>query len=159
MNTEMDWITGLVDYGVIALLAALSVIVVAVALERAVFYRHLRVEDYPHREALELALSRHLTWIASTASNAPYLGLLGTVLGIMLTFYRMGQSAAIDTGAIMTGLALALKATAAGLVVALVSIALYNALLRRARVLTLAWEIARKEEIARQEEIARTVSS
>lgn len=81
--------------------------------------------------------------IASIASNAPYLGLLGTVLGIMLTFYQIGLDAgAMDTGKIMTGLALALKATAVGLVVALVAVALYNALLRKAKVLSLRWEIA-----------------
>jgi len=60
----------------------------------------------------------------------------------MLTFYNMGQDAAMDTGKIMTGLALALKATAVGLVVALVSVVLYNALLRKAKVLMLQWEIA-----------------
>ncbi|MDR0702982.1 MAG: TonB-system energizer ExbB [Azoarcus sp.] len=144
MTDSMAWLDNVVDYGVIALLAALSVIVVAIALERFIFYRRLRIGDFQEAEALELALSRHLTWISSTASNSPYLGLLGTVFGIMLTFYRMGQSSAIDTGAIMTGLALALKATAAGLVVALVSIAIYNALLRQTRVLTLQWELARK---------------
>ncbi|MDD2583282.1 MAG: MotA/TolQ/ExbB proton channel family protein, partial [Desulfuromonadaceae bacterium] len=69
-------------------------------------------------------------------------GLLGTVLGIMLTFYNIGQDAAMDTGKIMTGLALALKATAVGLVVALIAVVLYNALLRKVKVLMLQWEIA-----------------
>jgi biopolymer transport protein ExbB len=140
----MDWLSGAVDYGIIALLALLSVIVLAVALERFLFYRALRIEEFRDEGELELALARHLTWISSTASNAPYLGLLGTVLGIMLAFYRMGQSATFDTGAIMIGLALALKATAAGIGVALVAIALYNALLARAKELTLRWEIARR---------------
>jgi biopolymer transport protein ExbB len=140
----MDWLSGAVDYGIIALLLVLSVIVLAVALERFLFYRALRIEEFSDEGVLELALARHLTWISSTASNAPYLGLLGTVLGIMLAFYRMGQSATFDTGAIMIGLALALKATAAGIAVALVAIALYNALLARAKELTLRWEIARR---------------
>jgi biopolymer transport protein ExbB len=124
------------------------VIVVAIALERASFYRHFDATRYEDEGALELALSRHLAWIASAASNAPYLGLLGTVLGIMLAFYRMGQSERIDTGEIMTGLALALKATAVGIAVALVSVALYNALLRRAKVLTIEWEIRRRARAA-----------
>jgi biopolymer transport protein ExbB len=139
----MDWIAALVDYGVIGLLGLCSVLVVAVALERAVFYRRLDLTAFTHAKTLELALSERLLIISSVAANAPYLGLLGTVLGIMLTFYRMGEIASIDTGRIMMGLALALKATAAGLVVALVAVALYNALLRQARVLTLRWEIAR----------------
>jgi len=54
----------------------------------------------------------------------------------------MGQDAAMDTGRIMTGLALALKSTAAGLVVALIAVVLYNALLRKVKVLMLQWEIA-----------------
>jgi biopolymer transport protein ExbB len=141
----MDWLSQLVDYGVIALLLALSVIVLAVALERFLFYRALRLEEFADEGELELALSRRLTWISSTASNAPYLGLLGTVLGIMLAFYRMGQNAALDTGAIMIGLALALKATAVGIAVALTAVALYNALLARAKELTLRWEIARRK--------------
>jgi biopolymer transport protein ExbB len=61
----------------------------------------------------------------------------------MLTFYNMGQDASIDTGKIMVGLALALKATAVGLGVALVSVVLYNTLLRKVQVLILEWEIAR----------------
>ncbi len=79
-------------------------------------------------------------------SNAPYLGLLGTVLGIMLTFYNMGQDAAMDTGRIMTGLALALKATAVGLVVALIAVVVYNALLRKVRVLMLQWKVANERK-------------
>jgi biopolymer transport protein ExbB len=74
--------------------------------------------------------------------SARYVGLLGTVLGIMLTFYNLGLDTSIDTGKIMIGLALALKATAAGLIVALISVVLYNALLRKAKVLILEWEIA-----------------
>ncbi|HEY8065253.1 MAG TPA: MotA/TolQ/ExbB proton channel family protein, partial [Methylosinus sp.] len=75
-------------------------------------------------------------------SNAPYIGLLGTVLGIMLTFYNMGLDASADASKIMAGLALALKATAIGLVVALLSVVSYNALQRKAKVLMLKWEIA-----------------
>ncbi len=46
----------------------------------------------------------------------------------------------MDTGKIMTGLALALKATAIGLVVAIPSIVFYNLLLRKAKVLMMQWE-------------------
>jgi biopolymer transport protein ExbB len=140
MNTK--WLSGTIDYGIIGLLLTLSIVVVAVALERSAFYRKLDIADFEDIKSLELALTGRLFVIASVGSNAPYLGLLGTVLGIMLTFYNMGQDAAMDTGKIMTGLALALKATAVGLVVALVSVVVYNTLLRRVRVLMLQWEIA-----------------
>jgi biopolymer transport protein ExbB len=78
--------------------------------------------------------------ISSIGSNAPYVGLLGTVLGILLTFYDIGLHGSIDTNAIMLGLALALKATALGLVVAIPAILIYNGLLRKTDVLTARWK-------------------
>lgn len=140
MNTE--WLTAAIDYGVIGLLTLLSVIVVAISIERALFYRRLNVEGVDDIKSLELILTERLFVIGSVASNAPYLGLLGTVFGIMLTFYKMGQNAAIDATQIMVGLALALKATAVGLLVALVAVVVYNILQRRVKVLMLTWEIA-----------------
>lgn len=74
------------------------------------------------------------------------IGLLGTVLGIMLTFYTMGTDGFMDTGKIMTGLALALKATAIGLLVAIPAITLYNFNVRRAKELLLEWEICHGRE-------------
>jgi biopolymer transport protein ExbB len=130
-----------IDYGIIWLLALLSVIAVACAIERLLVYRRIRPDDYPEKKELELELTRELHIIATIGSNAPYLGLLGTVLGIMLTFYTMGNEGFMDTGKIMVGLALALKATAVGLLVAIPSVVLYNVLLRKAKVLILRWEI------------------
>jgi biopolymer transport protein ExbB len=139
---EMEWLSGAIDFGVIGLLIALSVVVVAIALERFFFYRSIDLTSFTNIKALELELTRRLVVVASVASNAPYIGLLGTVLGIMLTFYNMGLDASADASKIMVGLALALKATAVGLVVALLSVVAYNALLRKAKVLLLQWEIA-----------------
>jgi biopolymer transport protein ExbB len=139
---KMEWLSAAIDYGVVGLLAVLNVTVVAVALERLFFYRSVDPGEFRSIKALELTLTRRLTIIASVASNAPYIGLLGTVLGIMLTFYDLGVDASADVGKIMVGLALALKATAAGLVVALISVVLYNGLLRKTKVLLLKWEIA-----------------
>jgi biopolymer transport protein ExbB len=139
---RMDWLSGVIDYGVVGVLLLSSVLVVAVALERAAFYRSVQVEDFSDIKSLELALTARLVVIGSVGSNAPYLGLLGTVLGIMLTFYNMGLDQAIDTGRIMTGLSLALKATAIGLLVAMAALVTYNTLLRKVKVLMLQWEIA-----------------
>jgi biopolymer transport protein ExbB len=139
---SMEWISGAIDYGVIGLLVVLSVLVVAIGLERMMFYRQIDLAQIGDIKSLELVLTRKLFVIASVASNAPYLGLLGTVFGIMLTFHNMGQDANIDAGRIMSSLALALKATAVGLLVALVAVVLYNTLLRKVKVLTLEWEIA-----------------
>ena len=59
----------------------------------------------------------------------------------MMTFHSMGLEGFMDSGKIMVGLALALKATAVGLVVAIPSIVAYNLLLRRVKVLLMQWEI------------------
>jgi biopolymer transport protein ExbB len=95
---------------------------------------------------LELELTKKLHIIATIGSNAPYIGLLGTVLGIMITFQTMGTEGFMDTSKIMVGLALALKATAAGLFVAIPSIVFYNVLVRRAKVLIMQWEIKHGRE-------------
>lgn len=137
----MEWLKQSVDYGVIGLLAAMSVVAVGIAIERFQFYKQVTIEQFNDRKALELELTNKLHIIATIGSNAPYIGLLGTVLGIMLTFYTMGNQGFMDSGAIMTGLALALKATAVGLVVAIPSVTLYNILLRRVKVLLAQWEI------------------
>lgn len=139
---QTDVLAMLIDYGVIGLLLILSITVVTIFFERFNFYRQVKLDEFQDIKSLELVLSRKLLVIASVGSNAPYIGLLGTVLGIMLTFYNMGMDAGMDTGKIMAGLALALKATAVGLVVALIAVVLYNALLRKVKVLMLEWEIA-----------------
>jgi biopolymer transport protein ExbB len=99
------------------------------------------LDHFSDKRSLELELTKKLYIIATIGSNAPYIGLLGTVLGIMLTFYTMGREGFIDTGKIMAGLALALKATAVGLLVAIPSVTFYNLLLRKVKVLLMQWEI------------------
>ena len=137
----MEWVKELIDYGVIGFLLLMSVVALSVAAERLIVYRRIRVDHFSNKKSLELQLSGKLHIIATIGSNAPYIGLLGTVLGIMMTFYSMGLEGFMDTGKIMVGLALALKATAVGLVVAIPSIVAYNLLLRRVKVLLMQWEI------------------
>ncbi len=137
----MEWLKVMVDYGIIGFLIILSIIAVAIAIERHLLYRHIKSDNFSDRRELELELTKKLHIIATIGSNAPYIGLLGTVLGIMLTFYTMGKEGFVDTDKIMGGLALALKATAIGLLVAIPSVALYNFLLRNVKVLIMQWEI------------------
>jgi biopolymer transport protein ExbB len=138
----MEWLKYCIDYGILGLLVFLSMISVGIAIERWLTMRKIKVADFADKRALELVVTRRLHLIATIGSNAPYLGLLGTVLGIMLTFYGLGASGFTDAGKIMTGLALALKSTAVGLAVAIPSVALYNLLLRKAKVLLLEWDIS-----------------
>jgi len=143
----IEQLKDVIDYGIIGFLGFLSFITVAYAIERLLFYRSIRLEDYSHKLALEIDLSKRLASIASIGTNAPYIGLLGTVLAIILTFYIIGdQQDTIDPGEIMKHLALALKATAAGLVVAIPATVIYNALLTKVDVLLSKWEIQQDEK-------------
>lgn len=140
----MHWMNDLVDYGMMGLLGSLSFLAVMVVVERLLTYRQLDLSGFASRKELELVLSTRLHLLATIGSNAPYLGLLGTVLGIMLTFYNLGQSGQMDSAKIMTGLALAMKVTALGLVVAIPTVTAYNLLQRKAKVLLMRWEIAQE---------------
>ena len=142
----MDWLKIAIDYGIIGCLIILSFVAIAIAIEKHLVFKNIRIDDFTDKKKLELELTKKLHIIATIGSNAPYIGLLGTVLGIMLTFYTMGKEGFMDTGKIMIGLALALKATAAGLLVAIPSVTLYNFLLRRVKVLITQWEIKNGRE-------------
>ena len=127
----MDALKNVVDYGIIGLLFALSLWSVAVAVERWLFYKRIQLAQFPNPQLLEIALTRRLVIIGTVAANAPYIGLLGTVLGIMLTFHTMGTSGTMAVNTIMLGLSLALKATAVGLLVAIPCVVMNNVLRRR----------------------------
>lgn len=139
-----------VDYGVLGFLLVLSIVVLGVAIERYLFFRNVNVRDFGDKRVLGLALHKRLTLIATIGSNAPYIGLLGTVFGIMVTFVEIGSNSLVDTQAIMSGLSLALKTTAAGLFVAIPSIVFYNFLLRKAEVILTQWDIAHNPTIRSQ---------
>jgi len=142
----VEWLKSIIDVAVIGLLVMMSVAAVAVAIERWLYCRKVDLAAFGDKRALELELTRKLHLIATIGSNAPYVGLLGTVLGIMLTFHTMGEEGYMDTGRIMIGLALALKATAAGLVVAIPAVTLYNFRVRKVKELLLEWEIRHGRE-------------
>lgn len=132
----------ILDFGILGFLIFLSIIVLSLILERVYTFKKIDFLSYIDRRTLEIDLTKNLTLIATIGSNAPYVGLLGTVGGIMLTFIEIGQNDMVNTQAIMTGLALALKATALGLVVAIPAIVAYNLLLRKSEVLLLKWDVA-----------------
>ena len=137
----MEYLKYVIDFGIIGLLIFMSLAAFAIAIERYLFFRATKVLEYADRKSLELVLTKRLHLIASIGSNAPYIGLLGTVLGIMFTFYSMGRNGFMDTGKIMIGLALALKVTAVGLLVAIPAVFIYNLLLRKVKVILMQWDI------------------
>ena len=126
----MHYLKEFIDYGIIGLLLFMSILAVALFFERLFYFKRVDIKEFKSKELLENRLSSNLTTIATIASNAPYIGLLGTVLAIMQTFITMAQSNLAAT-AIMKSLALALKTTAAGLIVAIIASILYNILVRK----------------------------
>ena len=127
----MDLLKNAVEYGIIGMLIALSVWSVAVAIERWLYYRRVDMSQFTDIQTFEMALTKRLVIIGTVAANAPYIGLLGTVLGIMMTFHTMGTSGTMAVNTIMIGLSLALKATAVGLLVAIPCVVMNNILRRR----------------------------
>jgi biopolymer transport protein ExbB/TolQ len=163
---------------VLWLLLALSLVSIAVMLERALFYRRHAVDiDLLRRqlgellakgdfatsasllerhdsletnvvlfglrdfakgaEAVEDLLSgaaqkererydRRLSFLATVASNAPFIGLFGTVLGIIRAFRDLSGNMAQASNAVMAGIAEALIATAVGLLVAIPAVIAFN---------------------------------
>jgi len=140
----IEFLKEFVDYGIIGLLGLMSFISVWFWIERLMFYKSIDIKNFSTKEELEIELTNHINIIYSFGSNAPYIGLLGTVIGIIITFYIMGESGNIDVKSIMSSLALALKATAMGLVVAIPAIFFYNHLARKIEVILAKWEIANK---------------
>lgn len=133
-----------VEYGILGFLIILSIIVLTLIVERILAYKKVDILGFDDKKLLEMELTRNLTLLATIGTNAPYIGLLGTVGGIMLTFLEISQGDLVSTAAIMSGLALALKATALGLIVAIPAIVGYNLLLRKSEVILSLWDIEHK---------------
>jgi len=72
------------------------------------------------------ALERHLTFLASVGSTAPFIGLFGTVWGIMNSFQSIAISKNTSLAVVAPGIAEALFATAMGLVAAIPAVVAYN---------------------------------
>ncbi|MFV0480593.1 MAG: TonB-system energizer ExbB [Campylobacteraceae bacterium] len=136
----MEIIKAYMDAAIFGVLGFMSVLALAYTIERVIFYRKCNVADYKDINDLETDLTKNLTTLSIIGSNAPYVGLLGTVVGVMVTFYDMGSGGGIDTDVILVGLSLALKATALGLLVAIPTLVSYNACLRKVDVGISKWK-------------------
>ncbi len=73
---------------------------------------------------------KRLAFLGTLGNNAPFIGLFGTVLGIIRAFHDLAGSTLQGTQAVMSGIAEALVATGVGLLVALPAVATYNAFVR-----------------------------
>jgi len=82
-------------------------------------------------ESERLRYEKRIAFLGTLGNNAPFVGLFGTVLGIIRAFHDLASSNVQGTQAVMSGIAEALVATGVGLLVALPAVATYNAFVRR----------------------------
>jgi biopolymer transport protein ExbB len=110
---------------------SLQAVVVRACLERAADGAG-SVEE--HRAAIveqeRQRYEKRLAFLGTLGNNAPFIGLFGTVLGIIRAFHDLAGNSLQGTQAVMSGIAEALVATGFGLIVALPAVAAYNAAIR-----------------------------
>lgn len=109
-------------------------VVRAVATQAAMGPRAVREIVSGTVERVRLLYEVRLSFLGTLGNNAPFLGLFGTVLGIIRAFYDLARNpGAAGTGAVMAGISEALVATAVGLFVALPAVVAYNLFQRALR--------------------------
>ena len=101
--------------------------------------------------AESLKLESGLILLALAVSGAPFLGLLGTVWGVMSTFGHVAQQGKADLATMAPGVAAALITTVAGLLVAIPSMFGYNWLVHNLRVLTVELDNFAQELVSKME--------
>jgi biopolymer transport protein TolQ len=119
-------------------------------------YREIRKMPVLEMTNLERALNRAQTlqleeleknvdWLATIASAAPFIGLFGTVWGIMNSFQNIGATGSANLAIVAPGISEALIATAIGLAAAIPASIGYNALLNRIKKVSLEMETFSQE--------------
>jgi biopolymer transport protein TolQ len=88
-----------------------------------------------------LRLERGLPFLATTGSSTPFIGLFGTVVGIITAFESIGQAGTASLSVVAPGIAEALIATAVGLLAAIPATIAYNHFLGQLREVTAALEL------------------
>jgi len=100
--------------------------------------RHAGIETGNLHERLDTRLAlekrfleRRVLWLGTLGNNAPFIGLLGTVLGVVHAFHSLAAAGNQGPEVVMDGLAEALIATAIGILVALPCVVAYNLINKR----------------------------
>src|SRR5579862_1577769 len=98
-------------------------------------------------------LERRLTWLATIAATSPFVGLFGTVWGVVDAFHGLGTAGAATLRAVAPGISEALITTAAGLFVAVPAVVAYNQFASRVKVFASAIDDFGRELLNSLEEI------
>jgi biopolymer transport protein ExbB/TolQ len=107
------------------------------------------IENVVAQESLKLESG--LIWLSIAASGAPFMGLLGTVWGVMSTFAGIAQQGSATMAAMAPGVSAALSTTVAGLLVAIPSMFGYNWLVHNLRVFTVGLDNFAQELVSKME--------
>ncbi|HEV2328219.1 MAG TPA: MotA/TolQ/ExbB proton channel family protein [Verrucomicrobiae bacterium] len=107
------------------------------------------IENVVAQESLKLESG--LIWLSVAASGAPFIGLLGTVWGVMSAFAGIAQAGSATLAAMAPGVAAALITTVAGLVVAIPSMFGYNGLVHNLRTFTVGLDNFAQELVSKME--------
>jgi biopolymer transport protein TolQ len=99
------------------------------------------------------ALERRMTWLATIGATAPFVGLFGTVMGVVDAFHGLGTAGAATLRAVAPGISEALITTAAGLFVAVPAVVAYNQFTARIRIFASATDDFCRELLNSLEEI------
>lgn len=95
----------------------------------------LRATLMAHRLRERTAAERGLVLLGTLGNNAPFIGLFGTVLGIIRAFRDLGTANSVGPSVVMTGISEALVATAVGILVAIPAVVAYNLCQRSIRLM------------------------
>ena len=98
-------------------------------------------------------MERRMTWLATIGSVSPFVGLFGTVMGVVEAFHGLGEAGTATLRAVAPGMAEALITTAAGLFVAVPAVVAYNQFAARIRVFASAVDDFCREMMNTLEEI------
>lgn len=107
--------------------------------EKSLIFTYLSRVDTPNKAILEAASSdairvstKGLTWLSIIASTSPFIGLFGTVIGILETFSKLGSQSSASLSVVAPAISEALIATAAGIAVAIFAYTFHLILKRKA---------------------------
>jgi biopolymer transport protein ExbB len=103
-------------------------------------------------------LNKQMVFLTIAISGGPFLGLLGTVVGVMITFASIAAAGDVNVNAIAPGVAAALMATVAGLAVAIPALFAYNYLTTRIRDITAEMAVFANEFVSKMTELYRRQS-
>lgn len=109
-------------------------------LSKTEFLEDLSIALKKRKDSEMVKLEKYLTFLATTGSSAPFIGLFGTVWGIMSSFHSIGKMGSANIAVVAPGISEALIATAVGLFAAIPAVAAYNYFLRQIKVLSVEME-------------------